>query len=82
MITKYFKKYKFQLQEPKVTIIAGNNGSGKSTLLKILHGLIKTPNNVKINGEIILFLKSRKSSLWYFKHQFSLIEQFMKIYIM
>ena len=40
------KNINFSCTEPKVTIIAGNNGSGKSTLLKILHGLIKTPNNV------------------------------------
>ena len=31
--------------EGNITIIAGNNGSGKSTLLKILHGLIKIPDN-------------------------------------
>ena len=57
------KNINFSCTEPKVTIIAGNNGSGKSTLLKILHGLIKTPNNVIQWGNYFISEVKEKQSM-------------------
>jgi len=57
------KNINFSCAEPKVTIIAGNNGSGKSTLLKILHGLIKTPNNVIQWGNYFISEVKEKQSM-------------------
>ena len=57
------KNINFSCAEPKVTIIACNNGSGKSTLLKILHGLIKTPNNVIQWGNYFISEVKEKQSM-------------------
>ena len=57
------KNINFSCTEPKVTIIAGNNGSGKSTLLKILHGLIKTSNNVVQWGKYSISEVKEKQSM-------------------
>ena len=57
------KNINFICTEPKVTIIAGNNGSGKSTLLKILHGLIKTSNNVVQWGKYSISEVKEKQSM-------------------
>lgn len=66
---KILKGIDFELEQNKVTMIAGKSGSGKSTLLHILSGLDRPDKgNVEILGENILDKKDKSLSEFRNKH--------------
>lgn len=66
---KILKGIDFELEQNKVTMIAGKSGSGKSTLLHILSGLDKPDKGiVEILGENIFKKKDKNLSEFRNKH--------------
>ncbi len=66
---KILKGIDFELEQNKVTMIAGKSGSGKSTLLHILSGLDRPDTgNVEILGENIFDKKDKSLSEFRNKH--------------